>query len=71
MGIDKQRAIKRKWRIPERTLLFIAVIGGGIGAFFGMYGFRHKTKHAKFVIILPLSAVIYLVLTLKYVFNII
>jgi len=58
MGIDKKRAIKKMWRIPERTLLQIALFGGGIGAFLGMKLFRHKTKHAVFFITLPILAVI-------------
>lgn len=65
MGIDKRKAVKRAFRIPEKTLLLIAFIGGGIGSFIGMYFFRHKTKHAKFVISLPISAVLYLVVMLK------
>lgn len=65
MGIDKQRAIKKKWRIPERTLILIAFAGGGLGAFFGMYVFRHKTKHMKFVVLLPLSAVLYVIIGIQ------
>ena len=65
MGIDKSRAVKRKWRIPERTLLIVAMIGGGIGSFLGMYSFRHKTKHTRFVILLPLSAIIYVLCLLR------
>lgn len=65
MGVDKRRAVKRAWRIPERTLLFIACFGGGIGSFLGMYTFRHKTKHIRFIIILPLCAFIYIALLLK------
>ena len=40
-GLDKQRAIKDKWRIPEKTLLLVALFGGGVGAFAGMQTFRH------------------------------
>lgn len=65
MGIDKQRAIKKKWRIPESTLILIAFAGGGLGAFFGMYVFRHKTKHMKFVVLLPLSAVLYVIIGIQ------
>lgn len=53
-GLDKWRAKKNKWRIPERTLILLAVIGGSIGALTGMYGFRHKTQHLKFKIGVPL-----------------
>lgn len=49
MGIDKWKAKKRAWRIPEATLFILAAIGGSIGAILGMYTFRHKTKHCSFV----------------------
>lgn len=62
MGIDKNRARKRKWRIPERTLISIAFFGGGIGSFLGMVVFRHKTKHIKFQISLPIAAILYIYL---------
>lgn len=52
-GIDKRKARKAKWRIPESTLLLLAAIGGSIGAFVGMRVFRHKTKHLKFTIGVP------------------
>lgn len=52
-GVDKQRAKKRQWRISEKTLLGIAICGGSLGAICGMHLFRHKTKHAKFYIGLP------------------
>lgn len=45
MGIDKRRAVKHKWRIPEKTLFLLVLLGGGIGGTAGMYLFRHKTKH--------------------------
>lgn len=53
-GIDKVKAKRRQWRIPEATLLGIAASGGGMGALLGMQIFRHKTKHAKFLIGIPL-----------------
>lgn len=52
-GVDKLRAIKGWWRIPESTLLLLAAIGGSLGAWAGMYVFRHKTKHLKFVLGIP------------------
>ncbi len=58
MGIDKQKAIKKEWRISERSLLLIAYLGGGIGSLLGMYAFRHKTKHIKFLIFIPISAAV-------------
>lgn len=53
MGLDKYKAKKQLWRIPESTLFIIAVIGGSIGAIIGMYAFRHKTRHWYFVYGLP------------------
>ncbi len=48
MGIDKRKAKKRAWRIPEATLFILAGVGGSIGAIAGIYTFRHKTKHRSF-----------------------
>ena len=53
MLVDKQKAIKNKWRIRESTLLLSAALGGSIGALAGMYVFRHKTKHLKFTLGVP------------------
>ena len=53
MGIDKYKAKKGYWRIPEGTLMTICLIGGGIGTIAGMYTFRHKTKKLKFTIGMP------------------
>ena len=50
---DKRMAQKKLWRIPESTLLAIAAMGGSIGSLIGMYTFRHKTKHLKFTIGIP------------------
>ena len=61
-GLDKGRAKSGKWRIPERTLLILAAIGGSVGALIGMLMFRHKTKKAKFVILVPVLLVIHCVL---------
>ncbi|WP_085023232.1 DUF1294 domain-containing protein [Anaerovibrio sp. JC8] len=47
-GWDKMCAIRHKWRVPEKTLLAIAVIGGSLGALFAMSLFHHKTLHLKF-----------------------
>ncbi len=52
-GTDKAKAKKHAWRIPEKTLLFLAVLGGSVGAWLGMRIFRHKTKHVKFVVGVP------------------
>ena len=53
-AVDKNRARRRKWRIPEATLILIAALGGAPGAFLAMQMFRHKTKHVKFIILVPL-----------------
>lgn len=53
MGIDKYKARKRAFRIPEATLFIIAIIGGSIGSIIGMYAFRHKTRHRSFVYGMP------------------
>ena len=58
MFIDKNRAIHKQWRIPEKTLLLISLIGGSIGMYIGMQVFRHKTKHLKFTIGIPLIFII-------------
>ena len=52
-GIDKWRAQRDRWRIPEDTLIWLAIVGGSIGALLGMYLFRHKTRHRKFTIGIP------------------
>ena len=54
MLIDKYKARKNLWRIPEATLISTALLGGSIGALIGMYTVRHKTRHAKFTIGIPL-----------------
>ena len=53
-GVDKSKAKKGRWRIPEKTLLLFAACFGGLGAFLGMRIFRHKTKHTSFKIIVPM-----------------
>lgn len=61
-GIDKWRAAHGRWRIPESTLLGLAVIGGSIGALLGMKVWHHKTKHKKFVFGLPAILLIQLII---------
>lgn len=62
MGVDKYRAIRRRWRIPEATLFILALVGGACGGTVGMYGFRHKTKHWYFAVFFPLLALAQLAL---------
>ncbi len=53
MGADKRKAKKHQWRIPEKTLFFVALLGGSLGTWAGMYLFRHKTKKWYFKIGMP------------------
>lgn len=62
MLIDKVKAKKNRWRIPERTLLSVCAIGGSLGGIIGMYLFRHKTRHPKFYISLPLMLILHSIL---------
>lgn len=57
-GLDKRKAIKDKWRIPERTLILLAVFGGSVGALLGMRIFHHKTRKKKFCIGIPLILIL-------------
>ena len=66
MLVDKRKAAKGAWRIPEKTLFLIAILGGSIGSILGMYAFRHKTKHMKFVIGMPLILVLQIILTVVF-----
>lgn len=58
MLVDKKRAIKNQWRISEKALIGISIIGGSIGMLAGMSTFRHKTKHKKFTIGIPIILII-------------
>ena len=53
MLIDKHKAKKNRWRIPEKTLFLTAILGGSVGSLVGMYTFRHKTKHIQFTLGMP------------------
>lgn len=68
-GIDKYKAIKVKWRIPEATLLLMAVFGGSIGAWLGMRVFHHKTMHKKFHIGVPTIIILQIVLAVWLAYN--
>lgn len=57
-GIDKLKAKKGKWRVPEATLLLLAVIGGSIGAWLGIKVWHHKTMHKKFKYGIPIIMVL-------------
>ncbi len=60
--IDKRKSRKAKWRISEKTLIVTALLGGSVGALLAMKAFRHKTKHKKFTIGVPLILVAQVVL---------
>lgn len=62
MFMDKYRAEHQKWRIPEKTLFTFALLGGSLGGIFGMYAFRHKTKHKKFSVGFPAILIVQIVL---------
>lgn len=66
MGIDKHKAIKGAFRIPEATLFVVAIIGGSIGSIFGMYTFRHKTRHKKFVYGMPAVLILQILLVILF-----
>lgn len=61
MGIDKWKARKDKWRVPEKTLFLLVLLGGSVGGILGMNVFRHKTKHWYFRIGFPLILVLQIV----------
>ncbi|MDD5863538.1 MAG: DUF1294 domain-containing protein [Firmicutes bacterium] len=54
MLADKIKAKRHRWRIPEATLMAVAALGGSVGSLAGMYAFRHKTRHPKFTVGIPL-----------------
>lgn len=60
-GLDKAKSKRKGNRIPERQLLWVARIGGGVGCWLGMMLFRHKTKHIRFKILVPLWTIIWVV----------
>ena len=64
MGIDKHKAKKKQWRISEKTLFLSAVLGGSVGALYGMHLFRHKTKHKSFVFGMPAILVVQMLLAI-------
>lgn len=66
MFIDKYKAKRGKWRIPENTIFVITAIGGGIGTIAGMYKFRHKTQKPKFVIGLPFLLILDILLIIWF-----
>ncbi len=68
-GIDKRKAVRNRWRIPERTLLLTAALGGSIGALAGMHVFHHKTRKNKFRIGVPAILMLQIVIAAILVFS--
>ena len=69
MGIDKAKARKRAWRIPEATLFLIALVGGSLGTTVGMRVFRHKTLHWYFVFGMPAILIVQILLFLFVIYG--
>ena len=69
MGIDKRKAIKRAFRVPEATLFLIAILGGSIGSILGMYTFRHKTRHWYFVWGMPAILILHIIIILALIYS--
>ena len=69
MSLDKAKAKKQKYRISENTLLFVALMGGSLGSYLGMYCFHHKTKHVKFYIGMPLILFIQILIYCFYFYT--
>ena len=67
MGIDKWKARNKQWRVAEKTFFAVSLLGGSLGTWIGMYVFRHKTKHQRFVILMPLICIVHVFLAV-YVF---
>ena len=68
MFIDKQKAKKGKWRIPEKVIFIVTALGGGIGTISGMYAFRHKTQKLNFTIGLPFITILEIIGALYFFF---
>lgn len=66
MLVDKHKARKNLWRIPEATLMGVAAIGGSFGALAGMYLIRHKTKHRKFTVGIPLMLLTHIIMVIWF-----
>lgn len=64
MGIDKWKAKRGAWRIPEQTLISLVLLGGGIGGIIGMYLFKHKTKKPRFYIGFPVILILEIIISI-------
>lgn len=68
-GFDKWKAKRGAWRVPEKTLLLLAVFGGSVGALLGMRVFHHKTKKAKFFVGVPVIFVLQVAVWIMWGYN--
>ena len=69
MGLDKWKAKRDAWRIPEQTLMSLVLLGGGIGGIAGMYTFRHKTKKPRFFVGFPVILIVEIALVIYILLN--
>jgi len=69
MFIDKHKSKNNKWRIPEKRIWSLAILGGATGAAIGMYSFRHKTRHLTFAFFLPFLSLLHWLLISYLVIN--
>ena len=69
MLIDKWKAKHNRWRIKEATLMGVAALGGSVGSLLGMYTVRHKTKHIKFTVGIPLILVAQIALAIYLIWR--
>lgn len=69
MGLDKWKAKRDAWRIPEQTLMSLVLLGGGIGGIVGMYTFRHKTKKPRFFIGFPVILIVEIAIVIYVLVN--
>ena len=69
MGIDKNRARRKAWRIPEAQFFLVALIGGSIGTTVGMFVFRHKTKHWYFAVGMPVILAVQIALVIALIWS--
>lgn len=68
MGMDKRKAKQGKWRISEKTLFLVALLGGALGSTIGMHLFHHKTRHWYFKFGFPMLAMLQIVLLAGYLY---
>lgn len=68
MGVDKWKAKRNRWRVPERTIFLIAGLGGAIGATLGMHAFHHKTRHWYFKFGLPALMMLQIALLAAFIY---